>query len=49
MKNHKNTVRDEHEGQVITVVGVGNFKIQNGRRIWLEQPPEAYYLENRNL
>ncbi len=48
MKKHKNEVVDENEGKEIYIVGAGNFKIENGRRIWLTVPPPSYYWENRN-
>lgn len=33
------------EGQIVTVIGTGNFLIENGKRIWLDPPPLEYYLD----
>ncbi len=44
---NKNVV-DEFEGQEVYVFGSGNFKIENGKRIWLTAPPASYYQENIN-
>ncbi len=41
-------VVDEFEGKEVYVLGLGNFKIENGRRIWLTAPPASYYQENRS-
>ena len=36
------------EGEEVYVLGIGNFQIRDGRRVWLQPPPPEYYWENRN-